>query len=99
MNIREFEEIGADIAETILDYYHLRRVAPYFGSRLKNSVNFQLSLSINILRMIPFKFDNECRKIITAINSGQCLNENFGKILDKIGQDALNQYMSSRNMK
>ena len=63
LNVKEFEEIGTNIAETLLDYYKLRAVAPYFSSRLKNSVNFQLSLSVNILRMIPFKFDNDSRKI------------------------------------
>lgn len=81
MNIEEFEEIGCNIAVTLLDYYNLRKAAPYFNSKLRNSVNFQLSLATNLLRMIPFKFDNESRKIINSINSSQCINENFSKIL------------------
>jgi len=82
-----------------LDYYRLRKSAPYFGSKLKNCSNFQLSLCVNILRMIPFKFDNDCRKIINAINSGQCLNENFSKILEKIGLDPIAQYLSTKALK
>jgi len=49
--------------------------------------------------MIPFRFDNESRKILNSINSNQCLNENFGKILQKIGQDSISQYTSSKSMK
>lgn len=85
LNVKEFEEIGTNIAETILDYYQLRKVAPYFGSKLKNSFGFQLSLAVNILRMIPFRFNNDCRKIINSINSGQLLNDNLCKISEKIG--------------
>ena len=52
-----------------------------------------------MLRMIPFRFDNDCRKLINAINSSQCLNENFGKILEKIGLDSVHQYLSSKSVR
>lgn len=99
MNISEFEEIGANISETFLDYYGLRTISRCFGGRLKNTVNINLSLAINILRMIPFRFDNDCRKLINSINSGQCINENYGKILEILGLDPLGQYLGSRALK
>jgi hypothetical protein len=76
----------------------MRARASYFGSRLKNAANFQLSLGVNMMRMIPFRFDNDCRKIINAIDSGQSLSQNFAKILQKIGQDPLILHASNKSI-
>lgn len=58
LNIREFWEIGRDIATTLLDYYKLRSVSRYTNTPLKNIINLKLNLAVQALRMIPFRFDN-----------------------------------------
>lgn len=57
-----------NICESILDFYNLREKARYFNGKIKNKENFKVNLAIEILRMIPFRFDNYCRKLLTGIN-------------------------------
>lgn len=49
--------------------------------------------------MIPFRFDNDCRKLLNNINSGQCLNDAFSRILDKLALGPLAQYLSAKEVK
>lgn len=49
--------------------------------------------------MIPFRFDNDCRKMLNNINSGQCLNDAFGRILDKLNLGPLSQYLTPKEAK
>lgn len=48
----------------------MRNNARIFNTKLKNYKNFRLSNAISVLRIIPFKFDVECRKLLSAINTG-----------------------------
>jgi hypothetical protein len=96
LNIKEFEEIGRDIGITILDYYRWRTTNRFTNTLLKNWTNFQLNLAVKALRMIPFRFDNDCRKILNNINSNLCLNDAFGRLLDKLGLDPLTQYLTPK---
>lgn len=49
--------------------------------------------------MIPFRFDNDCRKLLNNINSNQCLNDAFSRILDKLALGPLAQYLSPKEVK
>jgi hypothetical protein len=49
--------------------------------------------------MIPFRFDNDCRKLLNNINSGQCLNDAFSRILDKLSLGPLAQYLTPKEAK
>jgi retron-type reverse transcriptase len=49
--------------------------------------------------MIPFRFDNDCRKILNNLNSAQCLNDAFSRILDKLAMGPLAQYLSAKEVK
>lgn len=39
-----------------------------------------MSLAVEVLRMIPFKFDNNMRKILNGINISMNLSENLNKV-------------------
>lgn len=39
-----------------------------------------ISLGVEVLRLIPFRFDNNMRKILNEINSNMNLSENLNKL-------------------
>lgn len=51
-----------------------------FSTKLKNMNNFKLNTAIASLRLLPFRFDTECRKILDSINSGVNLTANMDKL-------------------
>jgi hypothetical protein len=85
LNIPDFEELGYAIAETIADYYELKPSSRAFSSRLKSMDNWKINTAIMALRMLPFRFDSSCRKLLDCINSGVNLKQNINKVAELIG--------------
>jgi hypothetical protein len=61
---------------------------------MKNRENFLINLGVEVLRMIPFRFDNNFRKILTGIDSNMNLSEHLDKLKKilydlKIGQNTI----------
>ena len=83
----------------LLDYYHLRTASPCYGSKLKHMTNIKLNLAVQALRMIPFHFDSDCRKILSNLNSNQLINQAMTKILEKLQLDPIAQYLSVRELR
>ena len=84
---------------TLLDYYHLRTLAPCYNCRLKHMTNIKLNLAVSALRMIPFHFDNDCRKLLNSLNSNQLINQAMARILEKLGLDPIAQYLSVKELR
>jgi hypothetical protein len=62
--------------------------------KMKNRENFLINLGVEVLRMIPFRFDNNFRKILTGIDSNMNLSEHLDKLKKilydlKIGQNTI----------
>ena len=67
-----------------MDFYELRHLSRIFGSKLRNMVNIKLNTAVASLRLIPFRFDPDCRKILNNINSGIQVKDSLNKIAVKI---------------
>jgi hypothetical protein len=85
LNIGEFEELGLAIVESIGDYYELRPQSRIFSSKIKNMESWKINTAIAALRLMPFRFDSGCRKILDCINSNVCLKQNIEKVMEMIG--------------
>lgn len=69
LNVSHFESLGFSILESIADFYQLKESSRVFSSKLKNMVNLEINLAVISLRLIPFRFDIECRKILDNLNN------------------------------
>jgi hypothetical protein len=80
LNVSHFEGLGFSILESIADFYQLKESSRVFSSKLKNMVNLEINLAVISLRLIPFRFDIECRKILDNLNN----TINIKACLDKL---------------
>ena len=55
--------------DSIIDFYELRENARIFGCKLKNFENLKINVAVAALRMLPYRFDTELRKLLNNINS------------------------------
>jgi hypothetical protein len=83
--VGDFEGLGAAIVESIGDYYEVRAQSRIFSSKLKNMESWKINTAIMALRLMPFRFDGGCRKVLDCINSSVNLKQNIEKVAELIG--------------
>ena len=66
-DIKSFENMGKSIVESFVDYFELSSVSRVNSSPYKNIRTLKLNLSVSILRMIPFKFDQNMRRLFQKL--------------------------------
>ena len=70
LNIEDFRQLGTDILMAISDYYQLSVRSPIFGTKLRNMENIRINTAVECLRLLPFRFNADCRKMLETLNSG-----------------------------
>lgn len=90
-SVDTFEQMGRSICESLVDYYELDVFeSRVYSSPLKSMKMLKMNLAVSLLRMVPFRYDNNIRKLLSKLLMDESIHEalvTLSKLLDSYVED------------